>query len=188
MSGDSLIALINTHLERYPEAALLDVYKLLFQATYGPGHLIPNRKTAQQWLEAEMNLAGSEPGRALIENIHPQGEIVRLYLQPYQALGGKIKPLMDAFVHSAEQVQGDPAVMAQRWQTFEAMCKTDPICTARFSLREAVILGHVRAGENWPAAPHSPVYHRAYRPHYRVLTRPEAEKLCQRQKLPFEVI
>ena len=62
MSDERLIEMIRVHLGRYSEAGMLDVYKLLHQATFGPGHLITNRNSAREWLEQE---AGLKPGRSV---------------------------------------------------------------------------------------------------------------------------
>ena len=56
MSDERLVEMIRVHLGRYSEAGMLDVYKLLHQATFGPGHLITNRKSAREWLEQEAGL------------------------------------------------------------------------------------------------------------------------------------
>ncbi len=187
MTDNRVVALIRTHLGRYPEAAVQDVYKLLHQATFGPGHAIASKKAAREWLEQESGQITPAAG-PLAENIHPDGAIVRLHLRPYLAQQGKLKPLLEAFIRSAELVQGDPAIMQRRWELFETLCQPGGPCAGRFERREVLLFGRVRAGEGWPAVAHSPVYVSAYAPRYRVLARTEAEALCDKARLPFEVI
>lgn len=193
MTEDGLLILIQTHLVRYPEAGLLDMYKLLHQATFGPGHLIANRKTALEWLEHEIGHAAPDPNAIFVESIHPQGAIVRLHLRPYLAYTHQVKPLLEAFIRSAEQVErahaddpvGRAALMARRWASFTHQCDVDLAWDRRFDATERALFGGVRAREEWPAVHHSPAYIEVYRPAYRVLTATEAEALCDRIGAPY---
>ena len=113
---------------------------------------------------------------------------MRLHLRPYLAHDGKLKPLLDAFIRSAEQVAGDSSTMQRRWQLFESLCRAGGPYAERFDQREVMLFGRIRAGEEWPAVAHSPAYVSAYDPKYRVLTRSEAETLCDKIKVRFEVV
>lgn len=186
MSDEQIIALIQTHLARYPETEVADVYKLLHQATFGPGHLITNKKAAREFLEQECGQLTPEPDAQLIENAHPLGEIVRFHLRPYLAYRRRVDWLLDAFVRSAAQVNGEAAVMAARWQVFAQHITAGDL--ARFDPREVELFGQFRSGEGWPAVHHSPTYVSAYQPKYRVLTRDEAQRLCERLNAPFEIV
>ncbi len=188
MNDERLHALIQTHLLRYPRSEVMDVYKLLHQATFGPGHLIASKKNAREWLESECELLAPSSQEALVESAHPDGQIVRLHLRPYLAYGGKIKLLLDALIQSAEQVPGEPDTMARRWSEFESECQPGGRYTARFELQEVLLLGRIRRQERWAAIHHSPAYETAYKPHYRVLTRAEAEEVCAKIGQEFEVV
>src|SRR5512139_1780032 len=118
MSDEQLLDLIQTHIQRYPASEIMDVYKLLHQATFGPGHLIASKKNAREWLEREAELLTPSMRDPLVERIHPDGAIVRVHLRPYLAQGAKLKMLLDAFIRSAGQVPGDPELMARRWSFF----------------------------------------------------------------------
>jgi hypothetical protein len=188
MSEDRVVALIQTHLARYPESEIADVYKLLHQAAFGPGHLIASKKTALEWLEQESGQVTPAPDMPLIESIHPDGAIVRLHLRPYLAHQGKPRLLLDALVRSAEQVHGDPGLLACWWHLFEMLCQTDAPHTEKFDRQEVTVFGRIRARDQWPAVHHSPAYFNAYHPVYRVLTRSEAEALCAKLRVPFAMI
>jgi hypothetical protein len=185
---DPIVDLILTHVARYPKADVMDIYKLLHQATFGPGHAISNKKTTREYLEQEISQIEPVRNATLVESIHPTDEIVRLHLRPYLAYQNKVRPLLDAFVRSADQVQGDPAVMATRWQAFEALCRDGTLEAERFPLREVMLFGRVRAREQWPAVHHSPAFASAYRPRYRVLTGIEAEALCDKIGAAYEAV
>ena len=188
MNEEQMLTLIQNHLARYDQMEVLDVYKLLHQSIFGPGHLIPNKKTAREQLELELSLIEPDAERALIESIHIEGAMVRLHLQPYLAHGAASNPLLDAFMRSAEQVQGSAEGMHHHWQMFETLCQPGANLAGLFPMREITLFGHRRAEENWPAVHHSPVYNHVYNPHYRVLTRAEVERLCSKTKLPVEVV
>ncbi len=186
MSEDSILALMAAHLARYPESGILDVYKLLHQGAFGPGHLIANRRNAREWLEHECAQVQPDRMRPLVESIHPEGEVVRLHLRPYLAYQESVRTLLDAFVRSAQQVT--PGPIAAWWAVFEARCAQRGVWAERFNLREVQLFGQTRAAEQWPAMHHSPQYADVYHPAYRVLTRAEAESLCAKINAPFEVI
>lgn len=191
----SAVDLILTHVRRYPELDVIDVYRLLHQAAFGVGGRIPNRKTAREWLDHEAGLARQKPANstnstrehALIESVHPDGVVVRVYLQTYQAAGGALSALLDAYIKSGESPLSDPAVMAGWWSEFAAMVAPGGALTGRFEARVVALTGHVRANEDWPASPHSPVYLAHYQPYYRVLTHDQADHLLRQQRIAFPV-
>jgi|AMZC01.1.fsa_nt_AMZC01005427.1_4 hypothetical protein len=187
MSEERLVALIRAHLERYPGAQIADVYKLLHQGVFGPGHAIVSKKATREWLEHEASQQTPAADEMLIESVHPDGLMVRVHLRPYLAHRGSLSALLDAFVRSAEQVRGDPDTMARWWNLFQALCAQGELCSQVCEQREAILFGRVRARENWPAVHHSPAYCQAYRPAYRVLTAGEAEALCRKLRIPFVV-
>lgn len=188
MSEDRIVALIATHLKRYAEAGIADVYKLLHQGVFGPGHLIASKKHAREWLEHEASLVTPDRMLPLVERIHPDGALVRFHVRPYLAYRESIRPLLDAFIQSAQVVVGDPAEMAAWWGIFEEQSAPGGSFAGRLPLREVRLFGKMRAEEQWPAMHHSPVYYAAYQPVYRVLTADHAEALCGKLNAPFEVI
>jgi hypothetical protein len=188
MNDDKIMVLLQRHLGRYPQSEVMDVYKLLHQATFGPGHLIADKKAAREWLEKEAGLLVPSLQEPLFENIHPDAALVRVHLRPYLAHHGKLNFLLDAFVHSAEQVKANAETFQQRWRVFESACETGSVWVSKFNRREITLFGRMRCEERWPAVHHSPAYETAYHPHYRVVTFNEAESLCKKLKIEFKVI
>ncbi len=186
MIDERVAALVQTHVQRYPELDIADVYKLLHQGVFGPGHSIPNRKAAREWLEQEAK--GQMPGAGLlVESVHPEHEIVRLHLRPYLAANGDLGGLLEAYIKSGEAVQGSPSLMATWWETFGQMVAPGGALAGRFEARAVGLVGRTRASEHWAACHHSPVYNAHYKPVYRVLTREQAEELLHRQSIRFEI-
>ncbi|MCL4239530.1 MAG: hypothetical protein KJ047_14920 [Anaerolineae bacterium] len=188
MSEERLVALIRTHLARYPQMQIADIYKLLHQAAFGPGHLIASKKAAREWLEHEAGRVSPSAEGPLLESVHPDEQIVRLYLRPYLATGGNLKSLLEAFVRSAEQVRGDAQQLAAWWRVFEGLCAEGLLCADVYQQREAALFGRARKQEGWPAVHHSPAYHALYQPAYRVLTATEAGALCRKLGVPLAVV
>ncbi len=187
MSNEPIAALILTHVQRYAEIDILDIYKLLHQAVFGPGHAVKNVKPAREWLERESEILQPGPVQPLLENIHPQQALVRVHLRPYLALKGSLGKLLDGFVESSKTVHGDTKTMAAWWKIFEDMANPGGSLAGRFDTRQIALIGRSRLSENWPASHHSPAFQVAYKPAYRVLTRSLAEAMLRVQKLPVNL-
>ena len=185
---DNLTALIMTHVQRYPEIDILDVYKLLHQSVFGPGHAIKNQKAEKEWLERQSEILQPVAVEPLLESVHPDGAMVRLHLRPYLALKGKPKKLLDALIDSSKAVNGSIEDMAADWAAFQQLCAPSGLLVDRFEARTVAMTGRTRASQQWPASPHSPKYEHTYKPAYRVLTRPLAEALLKGQRFDFAVI
>jgi len=189
---DGFVDLILTHIHRYPLLEAMDVYRLLHQAVFGPSGSVANRKAAREWLDHEVQLAIPDANRLLVESVHPTNEIVRVYMSPYQALGGSIPALLDAFIRSVHAAPSDliaqGARLAEAWRAFTGMVAPGSVLAGRFEARTLSLIGRVRAAESWSAAPHSPIYLHHYQPYYRVLLRPQADQLMRQQSIPFQPI
>lgn len=183
MTSEKLEALIERHVQRYAQIEILDIYKLLHQAIFGPGHPIINRKAAQEWLERQSELLQPAPDQPLLESVHPDDSVVRLHLRPYLKLNGSLKKLLDASIESSKEITGELGTIASWWGIFQNMIDTGGPFADRFDVRTAGLIGRNRANESWPASHHSPTYDSTYKPVYRVLSRSLAEKLVQDQKI-----
>ena len=188
MTSEKVEALIEQHVKRYEQIDILDIYKLLHQAIFGPGHPITNRKAAQEWLERQSEILQPAPDQPLLESIHPEDAVVRLHLRPYLQLNGSLKRLLDASIESSKVIVGDLETMASWWAIFQHMTDAGRPFANRFDARTMGLLGRNSARESWPASHHSPAYDFTYKPVYRVLNRSLAEKLLNEQKLNFSVV
>ncbi len=185
-------ALIHTHIQRYPEMEILDVYKLLHQAVFGPGHALTTKKSAQgarEWIERECEILQPHAGDPLVEQIHPDRAVVRVHLRPYLTAKGKLDKLADGLIESSRIIIGDEQTMAAWWAIFEAMIgEADAPLGQRFDARLVALEGKTRANDHWPASHHSPRFEYLYRPAYRVLAYPVAEQLLRQQRIAFTVL
>lgn len=188
MPAEKVAALIQTHVQRYPGIEILDVYKLLHQAVFGPGHAIKSQRAAREWLERESELLTPDPAKPLVESVHPDGAIVRVHLQPYLAARGSLKALLDGFIQSSKVVAGDLAKMALWWSIFQKLIADGQPLAGRFDPRTVALIGRTRANEQWPASHHSPHFEQVYKPAYRVLTAEVAAEILRQQNIAFTPI
>lgn len=163
-----------------------DVYKLIHQGVFGPGHIITSAAAARQALSDELwslRVKGQEPrakaqrsDEELIETIDPNDKLVRVNLRPMMKKGGRMRDeggtenadwLADALVESSRLVRGDPRQMKQRLAAAVRWCR-------RYLPQQAAELERLAAEaeeSGYPAFHHSPAYGRAYRPAYRAVLR-----------------
>lgn len=188
MTDEKVEALIQRHIQRYAQIDILDIYKLLHQAVFGPGHPITNRKAAHEWLEKQRDILQPAPDQPLLESVHPEDTVVRLHLRPYLELNGNLKKLLDSSIESSKVIVGNLETMASLWKVFQQMTGTGGSLASRFDTRTVGLVGRNSANGSWPASHHSPIYDFTYKPVYRLLNRSLAEKLLHDQKLDFSLV
>ena len=190
-----LAAVLDWHKQRYPLLQARDIYKLVHQSVFGPGHAVASAVRARVALATELRALATQckmqtakcrvqqdGNEELIEPIDPNGKLVRVNLRPRKVRrekregrnrnrsegdGTEVEWLVAAMVESARRVKGDPEQMRRRLTAAVRWCRT------RLPL-QAVELARIAAEAGtagFPALHHSPVYRRAYQPAYRVTLR-----------------
>jgi hypothetical protein len=158
--------LLDTHLLRYPLLQAADVYKLLHQSVFGPGHIISSAAAARQYLVEELSQLAAT-GEAEVEGIDPAGLLVRVNLRPLAGRDGVVDRLVDALVRSARLVRGSTDEMSHRLAAALDWCRERlPAGTD-----ELTKLSAEAGASGFPARHHSSVYLEHYRPAYRVVLR-----------------
>ena len=179
-------AILVWHCRYYPLLRAQDIYKLIHQGVYGPGHIIASAAGARRALLselAELEVKSQKPkakrqesDEALFEPIDPDGRLVRVNLRALLGEGERMKDeggkgsadakwLAEALVESARQVKGDPEQMKRRLSAAVRWCRTN-------LPRQAAELERMAAQAEescYPAIHHSSAYAKAYRPAYRVI-------------------
>jgi len=155
------------HLAGHPLAGAEDLYKLLHQAVFGPGHAIPNREAARAFLGQE--LAGLEAPDESEPRCEPLGgdpPLVRVNLRPFAAAGGDPEALLDELVAEVNRPRGSAELMARVLDLAVRYLR----CAGRGELSpELERLGVELAARGYPAIHHSELYREVYRPAYRVI-------------------
>lgn len=167
----TLPEILDWHRARYPLLGPADVYKLLHQGVYGPGHLITDPASARAYLQQEYRAlsVASDPSLAprpsppAPEPLAPDARFIRINLRGLDPAA--IERLLEALLESAREVPTDHATMRERllgaveWSRGQL-----PRATAELG---EMLERNERLG--FPARHHSAAYQLAYAPAYRVV-------------------
>ena len=88
--------------EQYPAAEPTDLYKMVFQDLYGPGHLLTDSTAALRYIVAELKTMDSLRSMPLYEYTLCDSHFVRVNLNLVQSGVITAEQLADAMVRSAE--------------------------------------------------------------------------------------
>jgi len=166
-------AALTVHLERHPEAEAVDIYKFLHQGIFGPGHMIPDRSAAERYLEHEAkNLEPVVHAEDLCERLGGDPGMVRIHLRPFVEAGEDPELLLELFVVSANEIDGDPEKMDQALRAATAWLETQGKTELAGCLEDLRV---EQQPNGFPALHHSERFRTAYKPAYRIVVRDLAE-------------
>lgn len=158
-----------------------DTYKWVYQATRGGEHAAPDREGAKQWLEREWSSLGdAEKGERLIEPLCPGGEIVRVNLRKFKALGGAEDDILDAFLASAVEYRATQNAFTVTWSQLGKRLKRKEFGVITRAAWEK--LDAEMKAKNYPAIHHSDDYDKLREPAYRIVTKAQANVLIGKLK------
>ncbi len=151
------------HLARYPAMQIVDLYKLIHQATLGSEHAVTDPEAARRYLGRELAEMGDGLPEPLLDPLSEETGIIRVHLRPYAAAGGDPDRLLEAFLRTANEFHGDTQTLERYWfvATDLGYFPADRMDKFIRSMRN----------QHYPAVHHSPDYQRLYRPAYRVVWR-----------------
>lgn len=166
---DALLDQLEEHLERYPEMAPIDLYKLTHQAVLGVGHLVTTEEAVVNALIDEID--GMDPRvrewEEPAELINPTRELVRVHLRPYLRAGGSVRALAKAMKRTADQLKAsDLATLAVVLGAMRPRLRANH---PGFNAAGFDVVLRDLATEKFPARSHSEAYRELYDPHYRVV-------------------
>lgn len=160
--------ILASHLRRYPQLQLQDLYKLVHQASLGSEHAVRDPERARRRLEEEVEHPGGGPEEPLPDPISPDGRIVRIHLRPYLAAGHDPALLLKSFLRTANEYRGSEALLELYWQSVRSFARTDLLAVPP---SEVTAYGrHMKSG-GYPSVHHTKLYESQYRPAYRVVAR-----------------
>jgi hypothetical protein len=168
MSSDfsGMSSVLAWHHSRYPLLQAADIYKLIHQSVFGPGHIIKDANSCRRYVAEEM--AGIKPAAGLAPDVEPLDDgnrLVRVNLRSLLGRPGVVERLTGVLVETAETVNGSPAQVCERLDAALAWCRER--LPAQF---EAMSTSIVEAKlDGYPARHHSAQYVAAYHPAYRVV-------------------
>jgi hypothetical protein len=153
---------VRDHLTRYPALQIQDLYKLLHQAALGSEHAVSDRGSVERWMAWELAEMGEGLSEPLVDPISHNGNIVRIHLRPYVAAGHDPMLLVNAFIRTANEYNGEFRLLEQYW--------SDAVAMGAFSAHELDNFFQGLKDKHYPAVHHSDQYERLYRPAYRVIS------------------
>lgn len=157
-----LASILKQHAARYLAMEPRDGVKLLYQATFGGGHIVANEEMAISRLESER--AGvTMTDRPLLE---PIGDHVRLYLDSLEGEALSSNLLGRLFCLSARRTVGDMDEFKSRLELLRGLTHQGVFGFSADAL-EAYLSEYAASG--YPMVSHSQAYREAYHPAYRVL-------------------
>jgi hypothetical protein len=161
-----VLDLLDTHLARYPLMAPQDIYKLLYQGILGPEHLAAKPEAFAARLLAEYAAVSPVAEEPLYEPVRPDGRLLRVNLRPFKSRSGDPDRLLAACQAAAAAHWGTPDELRVAWATVADACRA-----GRWRhLGEAETFSAWLDAHDYPAVHHSPQYHEAYRPAYRLVS------------------
>ncbi len=145
-----------------PKMEPQDYVKLLYQSTFGGGHMIPDSQISLTRLKNEMATTSPGSGEALFE---PIGDgFARLNLSP--ALELPAEAINRIFVTSANSTRGDVDDFRKK---LDLLCALTVAGALPLKLPELEAYIAAYEAEGYPAVSHSEKYRAAYSPAYRVV-------------------
>ena len=159
------------YMRRFPQAQLQDVYKLCFQDTYGPGHIISDSLHCLQGILDEMQRMDTADTRYPdYEYTCTGGNYVRVNLRVLQDGRVPLQQFVQLLMQSATlQHPMEVSEWCGRWDDLLAVLDTVEPRPLNYEEDAANIRAVLESGET--AVHHSRHFNEAYAPHYRIIRR-----------------
>ncbi len=161
-----LINVLCSNAVRFPDMETQDAVKLLYQNTFGGGHLITDRAATLVRLQTEYAATPHIADMPLFEDIG--FGFVRVNLAALDTNVYRLSQLNDDFVESACQVKSDLDEFKSRLRFLYDNYSQFGFGFSKDDLAEYL---EKYAAEGYPMVSHSERYRTAYHPAYRVLLR-----------------
>ena len=160
--------LIKNQFKLYPKMEARDLYKFLHQAAMGSEHAVKDTNAVKAWMTKEVAELDTTIPNELIEQLSPDGTLVRVNLRPYLKTGDKPEELLKAFVSTANDFSGSKETLSGYISATKKM-----IARKEISVDENIFssLTNELEKSGFPAIHHSLTYEKLYKPAYRVIDR-----------------
>jgi len=171
---DRITELIISEFELHPKAQLIDYYKLFFQGTFGPGHIIKDKISAENNLKTELtNTSNFEDIE--FQNISFLNTFYRVNINVLNEEIISLDDFLDAFLKSANiENEINHNEWMENWKNIEKQF---------FKLKIPIENIEQQSAELWEIikdkqlVSHSNAYRAAYSPHYRLISSAQFQRL-----------
>ena len=156
--------ILRTHAERYPLMEVQDAVKLIYQHTFGGGHMISDPVESLKRLRKEYTSVAKMPELPLFEEIG--NGLLRVHLAALDTNEYSLEYINDIFVLSAACVHGSLSDFEEKLLFLKHHYND-----FHFSFSEATLDTYLSLYKEsgYPAVSHSESYKKAYSPAYRVI-------------------
>ena len=168
-SDSEIFRLLVSHASRYPLMEIQDAYKMLYQGSLGSEHITHSFEDFESELREEWELVERDNNIPMWENIHPDGQIVRVYLAPFKARGGQVDQLATLCYWSASLFKMDIDDLKSNWDTLVKTCRDKK--WYKFPQDDVEEFDRWLRKYQFPPVHHTESYRKAYKPSYRLLLR-----------------
>lgn len=162
-------ALVRDQAGLYPMMGPEDLYKLVYQATRGPGHLFMGTNSElEEGLSQEIARMPPSPieGEPLVEGLDQELNLARINLRPWLLAGGTTKDLARAMGWTTLKYRGDRAALVSSLAAAREVIHDLPLTFKAKDFDKVVT--RMKAKE-YPPGAHSEDYATAYEPAYRLV-------------------
>lgn len=175
VDGAAVAGALERQMTTYPESRLQDLYKSFFQDRFGPGHIISDRKSALNYILAELMQAG-ESTAPYAEPCGWEENYVRVNLAAISDSLITAEALTDALMASAVPVAEDAvAAWKAEWRAIMSIIEKRYPDLPGLQQDRQTLDSLLRSGHY--AYHHSDAFNRAYHPHYRIIRKELADSL-----------
>lgn len=157
--------ILEDQFRKYRNVQVQDVYKLLYQGTFGPEHAV-NEKSGENLYE-EFEKAKLNKTESILERISPSFLIYRVNIRPYKFFGGSKEMLFEWFHESSKIKEVGTQGFLAFWAMFKKINKEENYFPAKEleNFENKYIIGKKKL----PVMSHSKQYKKANDPSYRVV-------------------
>ena len=169
--------LILAEYERHPEAALVDYYKMFFQGTFGPAHLLSNKEKAFAYLKNEVE-NNTEYEDFFWQDVSYFNRFFRINLRIVKE---NIISAEEFFQLFSESTKLKKKISANEWKR-EWGKILNLILELKLPLKNLEPDMELLANafrENKYLFRHSKIYNRIYHPHYRIIGEKQFKKIAK---------
>ena len=171
LDDTALKALIDTHVEKFPDMCAEDLYLLLHQGVLGPGHeiIVPHLALEVLTTEAQGLDLEVREWEEITETLDADLELVRVHLRPYLRAGGSLLRLHQAVVESAARMHPERDRFDSFLSRALAVLQRVDLDETGFDRRDVQRAIAQAKKADYPPPQHSKDYVEAYSPAYRVV-------------------
>ena len=154
---------LRSHSKKYPMMKPCDAVKLIYQASFGAGHIISDAESARIYFDREINVTPLDESAPFYEEI---GNGFYRYNLSSKALRENRDKVFDLFILSANETNKNKALFEDSLEVLKKLAEENVFS---FSSDELLryLEKYIEAG--CPMVSHSETYRKNYRPAYRVI-------------------